>query len=39
MLGTAMPIYIIDNYEISIRPCELNNFSKIFNLDLKIKTN
>lgn len=39
MLGTEMPIYIIDNYEISIRPCELNNFAKIFNLDLKIKTN
>lgn len=25
-----MPIQIIDNWEVSIRPCELNNFAKIF---------
>ncbi|QTJ34768.1 helicase [Dolosigranulum pigrum] len=37
-IDTIVPIYIITNYEISIRPCELNNFSKIFNLHLNIKS-
>jgi DNA replication protein DnaC len=30
VLGKKMPIQIIDNWEVSIRPCELNNFSSIF---------
>ena len=25
-----MPIQIIDEWEVSIRPCELNNFADIF---------
>lgn len=29
ILGKAMPIQIIDEWEVSIRPCELNNFAKI----------
>lgn len=29
ILKKEMPILIIDNYEISIRPCEFNNFVKI----------
>lgn len=32
ILGKKMPILIIDNWEISIRPCELNNFARIFGL-------
>lgn len=30
VLGKKMPIQIIDNWEVSIRPCELNNFASIF---------
>lgn len=30
VLGKKMPIQIIDEWEVSIRPCELNNFAKIF---------
>jgi hypothetical protein len=33
-----MPIQIIDNWEVSIRPCELNNFAKIFGDSNKITT-
>ncbi|MFA8451820.1 MAG: hypothetical protein ACEPOW_14085 [Bacteroidales bacterium] len=30
-----MPIQIIDSWEISIRPCEIDNFSKIFGITSK----
>jgi len=30
ILGKNMPVQIIDSWEVSIRPCELNNFAKIF---------
>ena len=30
VLGKKMPIQIIDSWEISIRPCELNRFADIF---------
>jgi len=30
ILGKRMPILIIENWEVSIRPCELNNFANIF---------
>lgn len=30
VLGKTMPIQIIDRWEVSIRPCELNNFADIF---------
>ncbi len=33
-----MPILIIEGWEVSIRPCELNNFSKIFGLNPKIQS-
>lgn len=29
IMGKMMPIQIIDNWEVSIRPCELNNFADI----------
>ena len=33
--GKRMPIQIIDDWEVSIRPCELKNFEKIFSPDAK----
>lgn len=30
ILGKVMPVQIIDKWEVSIRPCELNNFADIF---------
>ncbi|HAF95841.1 MAG: helicase [Elusimicrobia bacterium GWC2_51_8] len=36
ILGKIMPILIIVRWETSIRPCELNNFAKIFGVDLKM---
>lgn len=33
-----MPVLIIDGWEVSIRPCELNNFAKIFGSHLEIKS-
>jgi DNA replication protein DnaC len=36
ILGKDMPILIIDRWEVSIRPCELNNFADIFGSHSKI---
>lgn len=36
ILGKAMPIQIIDRWEVSIRPCELNNFAKLLGFSTKI---
>jgi hypothetical protein len=30
IFGKTMPIHIIDNWEVAIRPCELNHFADIF---------
>ncbi len=38
ILGKKMPIQIIDNWEVSIRPCEIEKFAYIFGEDLKNKT-
>jgi energy-coupling factor transporter ATP-binding protein EcfA2 len=38
VLGKKMPIKIIENYEISIRPCEFDNFARIFGLNYNITT-
>ena len=38
ILGKTMPIFIIVNWETSIRPCELNNFAEIFRFDLKMQS-
>lgn len=32
IFNTKMPIKVIDNWRVSIRNCELKNFSKIFNM-------
>lgn len=38
VLGKKMPIKIIDNWEESIRPCELDHFADIFGKHPKIQT-
>lgn len=38
ILGKKMPIQIIDDWEVSIRPCELDNFAKIFGINFKISS-
>lgn len=39
ILHKDMPIKIIDQWEISIRPCEITNFIKIFGRNHKIQSN
>ncbi len=34
---SIMPIFIVKDYKISIRPCELRNYAKIFGIDVSIK--
>ena len=36
ILCKDMPILIINGWEVNIRPCEINNFSKIFGKDINI---
>ena len=38
VLGKQMPIQIIDKWEVSVRPCELNNFTSIFGEKTKIQS-
>lgn len=38
LLDKQMPINIIQDWEVSIRPCELNNFSKLFGMHTKIQS-
>lgn len=38
-LGIKANVIIINDYEISIRPCEFNNFAKILDYDLKLQSN
>ncbi|MEO8582106.1 MAG: AAA family ATPase, partial [Patescibacteria group bacterium] len=38
VLGKRMPIQIIDEWEISIRPCELDHFADIFGQHKKIQS-
>lgn len=39
ILGKTMPFFIIVNWETSIRPCEINNFSLVFGIRLSIQSN
>jgi energy-coupling factor transporter ATP-binding protein EcfA2 len=36
ILDKEMPVQIIDNWEVSIRPCELNNFANILGVQSKL---
>lgn len=38
ILGKKMPINIIQNWEVSIRPCELNNFARIFSKYINVQS-
>jgi len=38
VMGKAMPIQIIDSWEVSIRPCEINRFADIFGAHANIST-
>jgi len=38
ILGKNMPIKVIEKWETSIRPCELNNFARILDINTKISS-
>lgn len=38
VLGQTMPITIIQDWEVSIRPCEFNNFTRIFGQSTQVKS-
>jgi hypothetical protein len=39
VLGQRMPITIITNWEVSIRPCEFDNFARLMGIYLNTRTN
>ncbi|WP_228759854.1 ATP-dependent RecD-like DNA helicase [Pseudactinotalea sp. HY158] len=39
VLGQTMPILLIQAWQVSIRPCELNNFARLFGLEDQIRSN
>ncbi|MCC5853690.1 MAG: helicase, partial [Alkalimonas sp.] len=39
VIGQTMPITIIRYWEVSIRPCELDNFARLMGISLKARTN
>lgn len=39
VLGQTMPIVIIREWEVSIRPCEFNNFARILSIHPDVRTN
>ena len=39
VLGQTMPITVIREWEVSIRPCEFNNFARILGIALDVRTN
>jgi hypothetical protein len=39
VLGQTMPITIISGWEVSIRPCEFDNFARLLGFTSKVRTN
>lgn len=39
VLGQTMPITIVRNWEVSIRPCEFDNFARLVGLKSSVRTN
>lgn len=39
VLGQTMPITIVREWEVSIRPCEINNFARLLGIALDVRTN
>jgi hypothetical protein len=38
VLGQTMPIAIIRDWEVSIRPCEFNNFARLLGINVEVRT-
>lgn len=38
IMGKTMPIQIIDNWQVSIRPCEIDHFSAIMGIESRMKS-
>lgn len=38
VLGQTMPITIIRNWEVSIRPCEFDNFARLLGMSITVRT-
>ncbi|GAB3519550.1 ATP-dependent DNA helicase [Arthrobacter monumenti] len=38
VLGQTMPITIVREWEVSIRPCEIDNFARLFGLTTNVRT-
>lgn len=39
VLGQSMPIVIVRSWEVSIRPCEFNNFARFFRQTIRVQSN
>ena len=39
VLGQTMPIVVIREWEVSIRPCEFDNFARLLGISMKVRTN
>ncbi len=39
VFGQTMPITVIRGWEVSIRPCEFNNFARLFGINMEARTN
>ena len=39
VLGQTMPITIIRDWEVSIRPCEFDNFARLLGITIEVRTN
>jgi hypothetical protein len=39
VLGRTMPITIVREWEVSIRPCEFNNFARLLGISLDVRVN
>ncbi len=39
VLGQKMPITIVREWEVSIRPCEFNNFARLLGITMDVRTN
>ena len=39
VLGQTMPITIIYDWEVSIRPCEFDNFARVLGINTRVRTN
>lgn len=38
VLEQAMPITVIRNWKVSIRPCELKNYARLLGIDIRVRT-